>query len=177
MIIGVVRHGETNYNLKHLIQGISDIKLNDTGRRQCELTKPNVRKTKYDLCFSSPLSRAFETAVILVGEDTTIFKDDRLLERTYGSFEGKHDSIYDAKKFMDYNLNSSDEGVEPLKDVFKRTEEFLEYIKKDFKGKNVLIVTHSAIAKALYHIINSSDLENDYLDIEIENAQYNKYEI
>ena len=61
----LVRHGETDWNRQRRIQGLTDIPLNETGRRQARDTGMLLRRRRWDGVFSSPLSRAVETASII----------------------------------------------------------------------------------------------------------------
>ena len=58
MEITLVRHGQTEYNYHNRLQGITNVMLNDTGRRQAHKLKEKIKNEKYDICFSSPLIRA-----------------------------------------------------------------------------------------------------------------------
>ena len=58
----LVRHGETEWNRIHRIQGSSDIPLNDTGRTQAKKAGAVLSRHSFDLIVASPLSRAMETA-------------------------------------------------------------------------------------------------------------------
>ena len=62
MEIYIVRHGETIWNEKKLLQGRTDIELNENGRKLAIITGKNLRNTHFDIVFSSPLKRAHETA-------------------------------------------------------------------------------------------------------------------
>lgn len=89
----LVRHGETDWNARRLIQGSTDIPLNDTGRRQARDTAELLRGRIDDaplVVSSSDLSRASETASIIaetlgVSAPRT-YRD--LRERGYGDAEG-----------------------------------------------------------------------------------------
>ena len=61
-LLYLVRHGETDWNRTHRIQGSTDIPLNDTGRAQARRAGRLLAKRSWDGIYSSPLSRAFETA-------------------------------------------------------------------------------------------------------------------
>ena len=65
MEIILVRHGETNWNLEGRLMGQKDIPLNDKGREQAEILRNKLINIEFDRCYSSPLSRAKETARII----------------------------------------------------------------------------------------------------------------
>jgi broad specificity phosphatase PhoE len=177
MVIGLVRHGQTDGNAKGEFMGRNNQGLNASGRNQCKWIKSEVNKTEYDLCISSPLLRTFETAMILVGDTTLILKDDRLIERGLGDLEGKSYDLYDTKKYWDYNLNSNDEGIESIQDLSKRATEFLNYLQNNFSDKKILIVSHAATIRVLHHLLINTDFKKENLDIDIPNCYYRKYKL
>ena len=66
MILYVVRHGQTEWNLEHRCQGISDIPLTEKGIEEAKQLQELVKSLNIDVVISSPLSRARDTAKILV---------------------------------------------------------------------------------------------------------------
>ena len=75
MKLYIVRHGETDWNKARKIQGQSDIPLNAFGRHLARETAKGLADVHFDLCFTSPLSRAKETArIILEGRDVPIIE-------------------------------------------------------------------------------------------------------
>lgn len=177
MKITLVRHGETVYNQLGKMQGRSNIPLTDEGRRQCKRLKESIKDNKYDMCFSSPLIRTMETAMILVGDKVLITPDDRLIERGIGELEGKFREEYDYKKYWDYKLNCGDKDVEKIQDLFKRCEDFINYLKKNHNGKNILIVTHGATFRSLHHILYKTDRNTELYDFNIKNCGYEEIKI
>ena len=177
MKIALVRHGETDYNKQGRLQGRLNIPLNDNGRKQAHDLRKKTENTKFDICFSSPFIRAMETAMILVGDKTEIIRDDRLKERNLGNLEGKDRTCYDAKKYWDYHLNSSDEEVESIQEVFKRCQSFLKYIEEMYPNQNILIVTHGATLRALHHLLYHTDLNKNLSNFKIGNCFYEEIEI
>ncbi len=108
MIIYILRHGTTEWNARHLIQGQTDIPLDDFGKQMARETGLGLVKKgiKFDRIYSSPLKRAYETASIINNEysrmdisDYTdnartnsaplnIITDDRLKELGFGFMDG-----------------------------------------------------------------------------------------
>ena len=177
MKIALVRHGQTESNYNEICQGSTNILLNDTGRRQCQKLRDKIKDKKYDVCYMSPLVRAVETAMILIGDRVEMIPDKRLVDRDLGELEGKSRSLYDSNKYWDYNLNSDDLGVEPVQEIFKRCGEFLDYILEKHKDESILIVAHAASIRAIRHILLKSDLSKNLLLKDIENCFYEEIEV
>lgn len=177
MKIALVRHGQTESNYLDVCQGISNILLNDTGRRQCQKLREEIKDKHFDVCYMSPLVRAVETAMILIGDKVQMIPEKKLIDRDLGELEGKDRNLYDANKFWDYNLNCSEMGIEPVQDIFKRCREFVEYILEKHKDENVLIVAHAATIRAIRHILLKSDLTKIKLHDDIKNCYYEEIEV
>ncbi len=90
----LVRHGETDWNLNRLIQGSTDIPLNDTGRAQARAAALRLKEQLADagpiVVAASDLSRAHETASIIAAELDVAepLRYPALRERGYGQAEG-----------------------------------------------------------------------------------------
>ena len=178
MRIGLVRHAETEWNYENKLQGQQNMELNDTGIRQAKKLKQKISDLSYDYCYMSPLIRTVQTAIILIGDRVETVPDKRLVERNLGELEGKSRDLYDAKKYWDYNLNSNDLGVEPVQDIFKRCEDFLDYIKNKYDDDtSILIVSHGAPIRALHHILSNTDRNSNLLEFSIPNCYFKEYEI
>lgn len=177
MKVTLVRHGETESNYLDICQGSSNILLNDTGRRQCQKLRDSIKEKHFDVCYMSPLVRAVETAMILIGDRVEMIPDKKLVDRDLGELEGKERSLYDANKYWDYNLNSNEFGVEPVQDIFKRCNEFLNYIKEKHGDQSVLIVAHAATIRAIRHLLLKTDLSKSLLHDDIKNCYYEEIEV
>ena len=67
-MITLVRHGQTEQNYQNILNGRSNDLLNDTGRRQCQKLREQLKDVHFDFCYMSPLVRTVETAFILIGD-------------------------------------------------------------------------------------------------------------
>mgnify|MGYP002762382070 FL=1 len=170
MKITLVRHGETDFNKEGKIQGLSNNLLNDTGRRQCRDLRMRLSDQHFDFCYMSPLARTVETAMILIGDRVEMIPDKRLIERDMGDIEGDSRELYAVDKFWDYNLNSGDQNIEKIQDIFERCRDFLDYVIKKHPGKDILIVSHGAPVRAMHHILRKSNLTGNLRDINIKNC-------
>lgn len=179
MIVYLVRHGETDANKNKIMQGQTEnLQLNENGIRQATNLKNKLTDIKFDACFTSPLIRAWSTAMILVGDRVAITEDKRLIERYLGNLEKKERNLYDVSKYWDYNLNSNDENVEPIQDIFNRCSSFIDDLKKKYDDNStILIVSHGAVTRCLHHIIKNSDLNKKLVDFKIENCYCSKYDL
>ena len=179
MKIYLVRHGETDANKNKIMQGQSqNLQLNQTGVRQATDLKNKLKDIKFDICFTSPLIRAWSTAMILVGDRVEIRADKRLIERYLGNLEGKDRSTYDAKKYWDYSLNFNDEEVEAIQDIFNRCNSFIADLKEKYDNDIIiLVVSHGATIRCLHHILKKSDLNSNLLGFKIENCYCDEYEL
>lgn len=177
MKIVLVRHGETESNYQGICQGVSNVLLNDTGRRQSQKLREKIKGRHFDVCYTSPLVRAVETAMILIGDRVPMIPDRRLIDRNLGELEGKNRDLYNADKYWDYKLNFNELGVEPVQDIFKRCSSFLDYVLEKHAGSDVLIVAHAATIRALRHLLLKSDVENTVLHDEIKNCYYEEIDV
>ena len=85
----IMRHGKTDWNAVHKLQGKTDVPLSGEGREMVEKAGRLYRDTHFDVCFCSPLIRARETAeIILRGRNIPIIEDVRLEEMGFGVCEG-----------------------------------------------------------------------------------------
>ena len=95
MRVVLVRHGETVENREGICQGQTEGRLSELGVLQAWLTAGELKNTNIDLCISSDLKRAIETAeIILTGRDIYIDKEPSLRERTH-QFNAFSSACYD----------------------------------------------------------------------------------
>ncbi len=181
MKVYIVRHGQTDWNVQHKAQGRSDIPLNETGRRQAEELRDKIKDIKFDAVYASPLKRARETAEIATDGEYKIVFDDRLMERSFGDFEGKEISSWleaTGYDIGDLKLNTNVGNIEPVCDVLARTKAVLDDIKtKHDNDKVILIVAHGQVVRGLHHNIAGYTDDTDWWSVEYGNAEAREYEL
>ena len=155
MILYMMRHGQTDWNIRHLFQGRTDIPLNESGRYVAELTRDGLRDVKFDAAFCSPLSRAKETAeIILEGRNVDLVVDERIIEMGFGEYEATNIQQQDEvlKVFFEHPEQYQDQkGVEPFEEVIARADDFLNDLIANPKYENstILVATHGATLRGL----------------------------
>jgi uncharacterized phosphatase len=148
MILCLVRHGQTDWNINTLLQGRSDIPLNETGRQQAEAVGKYLQTNDpaWNLILTSPLIRAQETARILaqhLNYQKEIIVVPDLIERSFGEFEGLplNQAMYDR-------LDQGGNGIEEIEALYQRAKGIIEQITQKYAAEKILIVSHAQFIKA-----------------------------
>ena len=150
-MIYIVRHGQTEKNKANVLQGRSDVPLNEVGIRQAEDVRDRFRSLgiQFDKVYTSPLIRAVQTAKI-IAEGASPMIEGRLIEMDYGPYEGM-DLAQPAPEvmafFQDFVHISTPEGMEALSAVVARLGTFLEEIREEAVSQNILLSTHAIAMK------------------------------
>ena len=84
-----LRHGETDWNRRRVMQGHTDIALNDAGIRQAQDIAPAVARLPIKTICTSSLGRAWRTAEIVNGNNVPLVVIDSLKECGFGVYEGQ----------------------------------------------------------------------------------------
>ncbi len=167
MMLYIVRHGETEWNRQHKVQGHTDIPLNDYGRHLARETAEGMKDIRIDLGYTSPLLRAKETAQIIMGDrKAELIEDERIQEIGFGKYEGicsggkeqTPESIEFNRFFTDTGDYSAPEDGETVAQLYERTGEFLNEMccRDDLAEKNILVSTHGAAMTALLNRIKGN---------------------
>ncbi len=164
MKIFCVRHGETDWNREGRFQGQIDIPLNARGRAQAEMARDALSCVRFDTVWSSPLSRALETARTIAGK-ADIATHPGLAEIAHGLWEGKLLAEVRAEwpDLLELWHTAPDAVTMPegesLAGVRARAAAAFDDIARAARGtraENVLLATHDATLKALLcHILEA----------------------
>lgn len=154
-IIGLLRHGQTDWNIDFRLQGITDIPLNSTGITQAATAARAIDSGDWHFVASSPLSRAVDTAKI-IAESVGIAEvqiEPLLLERSFGDAEGLTHSEW-KEKYPD----GSPPGGESLDELRVRANELLNRLLDQYRGTRVLAVSHGAMIRKIVRIVSQGEL-------------------
>lgn len=177
----IMRHGKTDWNERHKLQGRTDIPLNEEGRKMAEEARKEYQNVKFDICYCSPLIRARETAeIVLQNRNVPIIFDDRLKEMGFGIYEGIENSFQIPDCPVNVLFQNPAEYVavedgESFEELFSRTGAFLkEIIDPALKeSKDILIVGHGAMNSSIVCQVKGIPLER-FWEAGIENCKLMK---
>ena len=169
-ILGLLRHGQTDWNIDLRLQGSTDIPLNETGKEQARQAALALNPEDWDLIIASPLSRARDTAEIIAQElSMNVVIVPALIERSFGAAEGLDHASW--RKL--YESHVPIEGLESLEDLRLRTHLLLDLIANEYSGKRVLAVSHGAFIRKVLTIVTNGELPRD--GERLSNASLNRF--
>ena len=136
------RHGETEENKLHIMQGQMPGHLSELGKQQAEQLADLLEEEEIDVIVSSDLARSYDTAMAVARrKGLEPVQTPLLREMDWGIYTGKVANEMDFK-----NLPESVESVEAL---YKRAGEFLQFLQTNFPGKRILAIGHGGFNRAI----------------------------
>jgi 2,3-bisphosphoglycerate-dependent phosphoglycerate mutase len=166
-LLVLVRHGQSEWNLKNLFTGWHDVDLTEKGVEEARTAghKLKAEGLKFDICFTSSLKRAQRTLDFILDElgqkNLPIIRDQALNERDYGDLVGlnKDDA---RKKWGDEQVlqwrrsyDIQPPGGESLKDTVARTLPYFvqEILPRVLRGERTLVSAHGNSLRALIMVL------------------------
>ena len=155
----LVRHGQTDWNLRGIYRGQSDFPLNETGINQARALAASLSGMRFEAIYSSDLGRALHTASFIASTlGLPVIADPRLREINQGVWEGQTIEAVREKYHPDFSPNGKyistprAEGAESLEQVIRRMVAAAnEYHTRHNSGR-LLLSTHGLSAAALYAV-------------------------
>ncbi len=135
-------HGTTTDNEKKISSGWFDVGLSELGVKQSIELKDKIKGKKFDVVFCSDLKRAVDSAKLTFEGITPIIPDARLRECNYGRYNTQPSSIIEP--MQEKMIIERFPDGESYEDVKTRINDFLNFLKQNYDGKNVAIVAHKA---------------------------------
>jgi len=152
--IYIIRHGETDSNIRHTCLGQKDVPLNENGRQQAQELADKLADVKLDAVYSSPLDRAVNTfapasrgrgvtmSFALIERDFGVWDDmtfDEIREKDPGEFEKWQ------KDYVGYQIKDGESSEQ----VQARVNAFTDKLLKNHSGQTIAVVTHLGTARHL----------------------------
>lgn len=158
--IYLIRHGQDQDNANGILNGRRDRPLTELGIKQANEIASKIKEAglKFDIIYSSPLQRAYQTAYII--SDFLDIKEpvrlDALIERDQGMMTGQR--VCDIEKLCTPNILKTDtvtyfltaDKAETWSQMKERGKNFLKDIGNKHKDGSILLVTHGCFGKMLY---------------------------
>ncbi|HYB20032.1 MAG TPA: histidine phosphatase family protein [Thermodesulfobacteriota bacterium] len=152
----LIRHGTTEWNREEIFRGRADCPLNDTGRAEAQAAAAYLREVEIEKIYTSPLSRAAETAAAVAAErKLQAIPDLAFIDLDFGEWQGlplkevreKYPDLY--RTWRERPQDATFPGGENLAQVRARAWEGLLRVARDNPEKTTLIVSHRVITKVL----------------------------
>ena len=180
MKLYLVRHGETELNVKKVYYGSTDCDLTEKGKEQAVSLKTAFASVPLDLVLGSPLKRAKTTVDLILGEkEVPRLEDDRLKELDFGGWEGKSytelqgDPLYE-QWCREWKTTCPPRG-ECFLDLAQRVRSFYgDLLKRE--EERVLIVAHHAVLQQLMACLLEAEPESCW-HYAFEQGTYSVFEI
>jgi 2,3-bisphosphoglycerate-dependent phosphoglycerate mutase len=167
-LLVLVRHGQSEWNLKNLFTGWKDPGLTELGVEEARIAgnRLNERGLRFDIAFTSALSRAQETLRLMLEEigqpNLETLRDQALNERDYGDLSGLNKD--DARKrwgaeqvhLWRRSYDVSPPGGESLKDTVARALPYYvqEILPRVLRGERILVAAHGNSLRALVMVLD-----------------------
>jgi isoleucyl-tRNA synthetase len=153
----IMRHGEGDHNAKEIVSSSLEptYSLTEKGKQEVKKAAARLKDQQIDLVFVSPLTRAQETAEIVLENlksSPEVITESRIAEIDCGNLEGKSISQWrkrfdkDSDRYRDNPHKGESSAM-----VQKRVTEFLNEVQKKYPGKNILLVTHGIVLNRCLH--------------------------
>jgi broad specificity phosphatase PhoE len=163
----LVRHGETEGNVREIFQGHLKVELTEKGKEQARKLALRLKSEDPDVIFSSSSHHAKQTCDIIreAFPGVPVNLTPEIRGRDYGTLSGilkaEYYTIRDASGVPPHLHRP--EGGESSQDVQERMADFYRMLLERYTGKTVLVVTHNSAVKALLaHLLGKrmTDMEN-----------------
>lgn len=178
--IFIARHGQNLDNANGILNGHRDLPLTELGKQQAnDLAQAMISASMtFDAIYSSPLSRALETANIIsdvIGAPRPIVQD-LLIERDFGVLTGQPvDKIEelcapDIIKTDSITYFLSPQGAETFPQLIKRAQKVIDFVRLNHQTGKVLLVCHGDIGKMIYSVAANKNWKDVLVDFYFDNG-------
>jgi broad specificity phosphatase PhoE len=179
--IVLVRHGRTEWNKGQIFRGTADIPLDEQGRKEAACAGDWLKAETFHAAYSSPLSRAVETAeIILEPHGIAVVKHDGLTDLNYGDWQGKpNDEVKRVYPELYQQWRTAPHTVvfpegEGLGAVRARSLAAVEEVVAKHPDETVLLAAHRVVNKVLIAALLGLD-DSHFWEIGQDTAALNEF--
>lgn len=178
MKVIVVRHGETEGNVRRIVESRTHGVLTPVGILQAEAASERLQNEAIDALYTSDLQRCVDTAEIIAQHHPklALCRTVRLRERNQGMFEGGHWDDLPWLNFEGDHLAHPIPGGESWLEVEARIGNFLNDLITSHSGQTVLLVTHGGPIKAMRSLLGGMSLRQS-VDERVLNGEIYRWEM
>lgn len=178
MKLYVIRHGLTKCNVENKYNGNLDEDINEEGIKQAIKMSEYVKDLNIDFIICSPMKRTKHTMELVNVNNVPVIYDERLIERDGGKLTLTILNDYYYTDYYNYYSTNIVEGLETLPELFNRVHSFLDEIKIKYKDKNILLVTHGAVARTIQFYFEEMPEDGMLLNVSGQkNCEIKEYEM
>jgi len=173
-LLVLVRHGQSDWNLKNLFTGWRDVDLTDKGVAEAREAgrKLKAQGIKFEVAFTSALKRAQRTLDLMLTElgqtGIPVFKNQALNERDYGDLVGLNKDDARTKwgeeqvQIWRRSYDVAPPGGESLRDTLARTLPYYvtDILPRVLRGERVLVAAHGNSLRALVMVLDKHTPES-----------------
>ncbi len=148
----LVRHGQTEENLAHILQGQHPGHLTEEGRLQAKRVSQELRNEHIDVFLTSDLKRAVDTSHII--NETlhlNLILEPLLRERDFGKYTGRSYGVV---------IDPEDKDVESVDELYERARLWLEKITSLYNNQVVLAVSHGLFLRFIQAVCRNTSIKD-----------------
>lgn len=164
--IHLIRHGQTDFNLRNIIQGSGvNSHLNETGKKQAQLFFEHYQHTPYQHIYTSELTRAIQSVQLLIEKPLPHTTLSGLNEINWGIMEGKEST---PERHIEYqkiinewssgNLDIAIGGGETPNELYQRQTKALNHIMQQTDEELILICMHGRAIRSFLCLLTGTPL-------------------
>jgi broad specificity phosphatase PhoE len=162
-VISTIRHAETTWGPLKRYAGSIDVPLSEQGVEDCRNAAKALAGMGFDVVITSHLKRSIDSALLLVSDRVRFVRTPLCAERRFGVMEGlTWQDVQDLDPpilFIEvggdrHSVNPK--GGEPFEDVWQRAKRFRAFVFRQFRGSNVLVVSHGVFLQMFHGVLRGS---------------------
>jgi broad specificity phosphatase PhoE len=174
----LVRHGQTDANVNHRLQGQSDGQLNAMGRQEVERLGLVLKDTQIDVIISSDMIRASDTAAAIAHYHNLPVNTTPLVrEWNCGEWDGRpaEEFIKIVKNLTIPLAELRPPGGETLIEVRARASSFVKDVTERYPGKTIVVCSHGDFLRMMISVLMNKSIDEANDAYRMDNASYSDF--